>query len=131
MRQKSDPTPVAAALEMRGIKPSHRHRAGTTPVAVIFEPSDWQLRVTSDGRPIVSPRHGWALAYNPLSVRETFEWLRDYRAVSAPTDAREFVELATHAGHLEARARSHDRRSRSLGAPTSGEGTTALCYIVA
>ena len=60
--------------------------------------------------PIGGPGHGWAWVYSPLSVRETVEWLRVRGTVSVPKDAREFVELATHADHLEARAQTYGPR---------------------
>jgi len=101
----SDAVPADVFLQRLGRL--HRHRSGTTPVAVILEPGDWQLRITSDGRPLGGPGHGWAWVYSPLSVRETVEWLRGRGVVSVPNDAREFVELATHADHLEGQARTY------------------------
>jgi CRISPR-associated endonuclease/helicase Cas3 len=92
----------------------HRHRSGTIPTAIVLEPGNWDNRVTLDGRPLGGPGHGWAWVYNPLAVRETGEWLRLRGAVSVPDDVRTIVELATHAGHLEARARIYGDRWLAL-----------------
>jgi len=98
----SDAVPADVLLQRLGRL--HRHRTGTVPTAIVLEPGDWEARVTSQGSPLGGPGHGWAWVYNPLSVRETVEWLRVKRAISVPNDVREFVELATHADHLEHRA---------------------------
>ena len=88
----------------------HRHRTDTTPTAVMLEPGDLNERVTSDGRSLGGPGHGWEWIYNPLAVRETVQWLRDHGQVSVPGDVREMVELATHGDHLEARAKVYGER---------------------
>jgi CRISPR-associated endonuclease/helicase Cas3 len=88
----------------------HRHRTDTTPTAIMLEPGDLNERVTSDGRSLGGPGHGWAWIYNPLAVRETVQWLRDHGQVSVPGDVREMVELATHGDHLEARAKVYGER---------------------
>ena len=82
----------------------HRHRAGTTPTAIMLEPGDLNERVTAEGRPLGGPGQGWAWVYSPLAVRETVQWLRGHTQVSVPGDVREMVELATHADQLEDRA---------------------------
>jgi hypothetical protein len=76
----------------------------------VLEPGDWDDRVTLEGRALGAPGHGWAWVYNPLAVRETIAWVRDRGAVSVPLDVRAMVELATHADHLEARARVYGER---------------------
>jgi CRISPR-associated endonuclease/helicase Cas3 len=119
----SDAVPADVFLQRLGRL--HRHRAGTLPRAVVLEPGDWQLRVTLDGRPLGGLDHGWALVYSPLSVRETVEWLRCRGAVSVPNDAREFVELATHADHLEDRARSYGQRWVELWQHSYGRALAA------
>jgi CRISPR-associated endonuclease/helicase Cas3 len=128
----SDAVPADVFLQRLGRL--HRHRADTTPVAVILEPGDWQLRVTSEGRAVGGLGSGWAWVYSPLSVRETVEWLRGRGVVSVPNDAREFVELATHAGHLEGRARTYGQRwvelwQRSYG-KTLADSQQALAGMV-
>jgi CRISPR-associated endonuclease/helicase Cas3 len=104
----SDAVPADVFLQRLGRL--HRHRTTTTPVAVVLEPGDWQSRVTSQGRSIGGPGHGWAWVYSALSVRETIEWLRMRGTVCVPKDSREFVELATHADHLEGRAQTYGER---------------------
>jgi CRISPR-associated endonuclease/helicase Cas3 len=88
----------------------HRHRIGTTPTAILLEPGDWDERVTSIGRPLGGPGHGWAWIYSPLAVRETVGWLRVHKQISVPSNVREMVELATHADQLEARASFYGER---------------------
>jgi CRISPR-associated endonuclease/helicase Cas3 len=115
----SDAAPADVFLQRLGRL--HRHRVGTMPVAVVLEPGDWQLRVTPDGRPLGVPGSGWAWVYSPLSVRETVEWLRERGAVSVPADAREFVELATHADHLKERAQTYGQPWVKLWQRSCGE----------
>jgi CRISPR-associated endonuclease/helicase Cas3 len=100
----SDVVPADVLLQRLGRL--HRHRLGTVPIAIVLEPGDWQERVTQEGKSLGGPGHGWAWIYNPLSVRETVEWLRARKAISVPNDVREIVELATHADHLERRAQT-------------------------
>ena len=88
----------------------HRHRTETTPTIIMLEPGDLNERVTSEGRPLGAPDHGWTWVYSPLAVRETVDWLRGHSQVSVPGDVREMVELATHADHLEARAKIYGKR---------------------
>jgi CRISPR-associated endonuclease/helicase Cas3 len=128
----SDAVPADVFLQRLGRL--HRHRTDTTPVAVVLEPGDWQSRVTLEGRSIGGPGHGWAWVYSPLSVRETVEWLRARGTVSVPKDAREFVELATHADYLERRAQTHGQRwvelwQRSYG-KTLADAQQALAGMV-
>jgi CRISPR-associated endonuclease/helicase Cas3 len=128
----SDAVPADVFLQRLGRL--HRHRTDTTPVAVVLEPGDWQSRVTLQGRSIGGPGHGWAWVYSPLSVRETIEWLRTRGTVSVPRDAREFVELATHADHLEGRAQTYGERwvelwHRSYG-QTLADNQQALAGMV-
>src|SRR5262249_48734112 len=86
----SDAVPADVLLQRLGRL--HRHRSGTTLVAVLLEPGDWDERVTAEGRSLGGPGYGWAWIYNPLSVRETFEWLRTRRAISVPDNVRAIVE---------------------------------------
>jgi CRISPR-associated endonuclease/helicase Cas3 len=108
----SDAVPADVLLQRLGRL--HRHRSGTAPVAILLEPGDWDARVTTEGRPLGGPGHGWAWIYNPLSVRETVDWLRIHRAISVPDDVREIVELATHADYLEGRAQGYGQRWQAL-----------------
>jgi CRISPR-associated endonuclease/helicase Cas3 len=128
----SDAVPADVFLQRLGRL--HRHRTDTSPVAVVLEPGDWQARVTLQGRSIGGPGHGWAWVYSPLSVRETIEWLRVRGTVSVPRDARDFVELATHADHLEGRAQTYGERwvelwQRSYG-KTLADSQQALAGMV-
>jgi CRISPR-associated endonuclease/helicase Cas3 len=128
----SDAVPADVFLQRLGRL--HRHRTDTTPVAVVLEPGDWQSRVTLEGRSIGGPGHGWAWVYSPLPVRETIEWLRVRGTVSVPKDARQFVELATHADHLEGRAQTYGERwvelwHRSYG-KTLADSQQALAGMV-
>jgi hypothetical protein len=90
---------------------------GTSPLAVVLEPGDWDKRVTSAGRPLGAPDHGWAWVYNPLAVRETVAWLRTHSAVSVPDSVRTMVETATHADYLEARAKLRKALGGALATP--------------
>jgi CRISPR-associated endonuclease/helicase Cas3 len=99
----TDAVPADVLLQRLGRL--HRHRADTIPTAILLEPGDWNGRVRADGRPLGGPGHGWAWVYSPLAVRETVEWLRAHNRISVPSDVREMVELATHADHLEDRAK--------------------------
>jgi CRISPR-associated endonuclease/helicase Cas3 len=104
----TDAVPADVLLQRLGRL--HRHRTGTAPTAVVLDPGNWDHRVTSDGRPLGGPDHGWAWIYNPLAVRETLQWLRIHRTISVPANVREMVELATHADHLKNRAESYGGR---------------------
>jgi len=108
----TDAVPADVLLQRLGRL--HRHRAGTIPTAIVLDPGAWDDRVRADGRPLGGPWHGWAWVYSPLAVRETVEWLRGHDQVSVPSDVRDMVELATHADHLEDRAKVYGQRWTAL-----------------
>jgi hypothetical protein len=56
-------------------------------------------------------------------VRETVEWLRPRGRVVVPDDVRAMVETATHADHLEARARAYGARWLTLWSRFYGRST--------
>jgi CRISPR-associated endonuclease/helicase Cas3 len=109
----TDAVPADVLLQRLGRL--HRHRSGTTPTAIVLEPGNLNDRVTLAGRPLGAPGYGWAWVYNPLAVRETIAWIRNRGAVSVPGDVREMVELATHADHLEVRAKAYGERWAAYG----------------
>jgi len=85
----------------------HRHRSGTEPTCLVIDPGDWEGYVTATGKPMGRRGQGWPWVYNPLSVRETLTWIKTAGTIRMPDDLRTLVELATHADHLEARAKEH------------------------
>jgi CRISPR-associated endonuclease/helicase Cas3 len=108
----TDAVPADVLLQRLGRL--HRHRTGTNSTAVVLEPGAWDARVTNDGEAQGAPGHGWAWVYNPLAVRETVEWLRIRGCIVVPDDVRAMVETATHADHLETRARTYGSRWLAL-----------------
>jgi CRISPR-associated endonuclease/helicase Cas3 len=104
----TDAVPADVLLQRLGRL--HRHRSGTSPLAVVLDPHDWEQYLSEKGRRVGAQGSGWAWVYSPLAVRETVAWLRQKGRVTVPEDVRELVELATHADHLEARARYYGQR---------------------
>jgi CRISPR-associated endonuclease/helicase Cas3 len=104
----TDAVPADVLLQRLGRL--HRHRSGTIPTAIILEPGEWDRRVSMEGRALGGSGYGWAWVYNPLSVRETIEWIRERGSVSIPADVRALVEVATHTDHLQARAMAYGQR---------------------
>jgi CRISPR-associated endonuclease/helicase Cas3 len=83
----------------------HRHRVGTTPMAVLIDPGPLDQYLLPKGRVQGRTGQGWPWVYkNLLSVRETLDWITVKKCISVPDDCRALVERATHADYLRERA---------------------------